>query len=85
VPFDDVMVEPGQAEALALLAAGASPVRPPSAFAVASLDAEVPLPRLQPMDLPRFEMKPIELRPTDWGPAGEAEDSALDTNEGSDS
>jgi hypothetical protein len=85
VHFDDVIVEPGQAEALARLAAGALPGRPRSAFAVASLDAEVPLPRLQPGDLPRFEMKPIELRPTDWGPAGDAEDSELDINEGSDS
>jgi hypothetical protein len=81
----DVLVEPGQAEALARLAAGLSAgPRPPSRFVVKSLDPEMPLPRLEPADLPRFEIK--RLKPVDeWSSAWEAGGPAPDTNEGSDS
>jgi hypothetical protein len=88
----DVIVEPGQDEALARLARGLAGLRPRSASAVASLDPEVPLPRLQPLEPPRFEMKPLHPPPAGWGPAlddgsgrGTDEDTALDTEKGSDS
>lgn len=77
--------EPGQAEALARLLAGIRQAAPPrSSLVVASLDPEAPLPRLEPGDLPRFELK--RLRPAaEWNPAREPGPPALDTNEGSDS
>jgi hypothetical protein len=79
-PFGaDVIVDPGQAEALAHLAGGFAALRARSAFVLASLDPALPLPRLEPAEPPRFEMKPLELS------ASEPGDSALDTNEGSDS
>lgn len=88
----DVIVEPGQDEALARLARGLAGLRPRSASAVASLDPEVPLPRLQPLEPPRFEIKPLHPPPAGWGPAldddsdiGTDEDTALDTEKGSDS
>jgi hypothetical protein len=86
VPGGEVLVEPGQVEALARLAAGPfDGLRPRPEFAVASLDPDVPLPRLAPRDLPRFEMKALELRVPEWPPAWEEGSSVLDTNEGSDS
>lgn len=81
-----VLVERGQEEALAWLAAsGRAGPRARPAFVVTSLDAEAPLPRLEAADLPRFEMKPLERPPAGWGPALDVEEPALDTNEGSDS
>lgn len=82
-----VLVERGQEEALARLAAsGLAGPRARPAFVVTSLDAEAPLPRLSAADLPRFEMKPLKPPPpADWGPALDVEEPALDTNEGSDS
>jgi hypothetical protein len=80
-----VIVDAGQAEALARLAGGFAPLRARSAFVLASLDPELPLPRLEPMEPPRFELKPLELAPSEPPAASDLEDSALDTNEGSDS
>ena len=79
-----MLVERGQEEALArLVASGRAGPRARPAFVVTSLDAEAALPRLEAADLPRFEMKPLEPPPTQWGPALDVEEPALDTNEGS--
>jgi hypothetical protein len=81
----DVIVDPGQAEALARLAGGVATPRARSVFVLASLDPERPLPRLETVEPPRFEMKPLELAPSESSAASDLEDSAGDTNEGSDS
>ena len=79
-----VFVEPGQPEALALLAVAAG--TPGRVFVVEALDPNAPLPVLRPVDLPRFEMKALELKPTVWDdPTSEAGGAASDSNEGRDS
>jgi hypothetical protein len=87
-----VLVDPEQAEALARFARRLAGWGARSTFVVASLDAEAPLPRLEPADPPRFEIKRLEPPAVDWGPAlepvppgGTHEDQASETSEGSDS
>jgi hypothetical protein len=80
-----VFVEPGQPEALARLARSLGSV-PAPAFVVGALNATVPLPELQAADLPRLEMKPLELKAPGWeGLTWETGGTASDSNEGSDS
>jgi hypothetical protein len=86
VPEADVLVEPGQPEALARLVAlglGALTLPP---FVVESLDPGAPLPELRPVELLRFEAKPLEMGSSGWeNQRWEAGDAASDRNEGSDS
>jgi hypothetical protein len=86
VPEADVLVEPGQPEALARLVAlglGALTLPP---FVVGSLDPGAPLPELRPAELPRFEAKPLEVGSSGWeNQRWEPGGAASDSNEGSDS
>ena len=76
-----VLVEEGQAEALARLAASAvHAYRARPAFVVASFDPEAPLPRLETADLPRFDMTRLEPA-AQWSPERDAGSPALETNE----
>jgi hypothetical protein len=61
----NVLVDPGQREALAHLAEGGFGAPIPSTFVVETLDPTVPLPELRPADLPRFEPKRLEMKPGD--------------------
>lgn len=80
-----VIVEPGQPEALARLAQGLGSA-PALAFAVGTLNANVPLPELRAADLPRLEMKPLVLKAPEWeGLTWKAGGTASDRGEGSDS
>jgi hypothetical protein len=81
-----VLVEAGQPEALArLVELGlGEPTLPP--FVVDSLDPGAPLPELRPLELPRFEAKPLEVSSSGWeGQKWEAGGAASDRDEGSDS
>jgi hypothetical protein len=81
-----VLVEPGQPEALARLAAAGPGPAPGRVFVVGGLDPGAPLPMLRPVDLPRFEMKALELKSPDWGdPTSEVGGPPPTPNEGRDS
>jgi hypothetical protein len=58
----EVLVEPGQNEALAQAVKAVSGDRHRPTVVVVSLDAEVPLPTLRSQDLPRFEVKRLEVK-----------------------
>lgn len=58
----EVLVEPGQSEALAQALRAVSNDRRRPTFVVVSLDAEAPLPSLRSRDLPRFETKRLEVK-----------------------
>jgi hypothetical protein len=80
-----VFVEPGQPEALARLAAAGPGLALGRGFVVGAVESSAPLPVLRPVDLPRFEMKALELKPPDWGdPTSEVGGTASDSNEGRD-
>jgi hypothetical protein len=59
----EVIVEPGQDEALDRLLDGLRSDRARAAFRVVSLDSDAPLPSLRSQDLPRFEAEPLEVKP----------------------
>jgi len=59
----EVLVEPGQDEALAQAVKAVSDDRGRPTFVVVSLDSEAPLPSLRYQDLPRFETKRLEVKP----------------------
>jgi hypothetical protein len=80
-----VFVEPGQPEALARLAASGPGPAPGPVFVVEAVQPSAPLPVLRPVDLPRFEMKALEIKPPDWGdPTSEVGGTASDSHEGRD-
>ena len=87
----NVLVDPGEREALAHLAERGFGAPIPSTFVVETLDPTVPLPELRPADLPRFEPKPLEMKPgggddSGWeGSRWQAGGAASDSDEGSDS
>jgi hypothetical protein len=58
----EVLVEPGQHEALAQAVRAVSDDRGRPTFVVVSLDGEAPLPPLRSRDLPRFETKRLEVK-----------------------
>jgi len=58
----EVLVEPGQDEALAQAVKAVSDGRGRPTFVVVSLDSEAPLPSLRAQDLPRFETKRLEVK-----------------------
>jgi hypothetical protein len=80
-----VFVEPGQPEALARLAAAGPGPAPGRVFVFEALDPSGPLPRLRPLDLPRFEMEPLALKAPDWVDLTSEAEGTDDGNEGSDS
>jgi hypothetical protein len=82
-PATAVLVEAGQAQALARLANAAweTPVAP---FTVRTLDAAAALPELQVTDLPRLAATPLEAVGPAWlTPEAETEDAVPESNEGS--
>jgi len=58
----EVLVEPGQDEALAQAVQAVSDGRGRPTLVVVSLDSDAPLPSLRAQDLPRFETKRLEVK-----------------------
>jgi hypothetical protein len=87
----NVLVDPGEREALGHLAERGFGAPIASTFVVETLDPTVPLPELRPADLPRFEPKRLEMKPgggddSGWEGSGwQAGGAASDSDEGSDS
>jgi hypothetical protein len=87
----NVLVDPGQREALAYLEGRGFGAPIPSTFVVETLDPTMPLPELRPMDLPRFEPQRLEMKPAGGDDSGwegsrwEAGGTASAGDEGSDS
>ena len=77
-----ILVEAGQLETLARMAARARPDASLKAFAVESLEP-APLPELRAGDLPRFEAKRLEVRSGGWQEQNRQAGTAPDGNEGS--
>lgn len=78
----DILVEPGQMDALVRMATGGATAR--FEFVVYGLEDTAVLPALQPTELPRFEARPLQVSQPPWNDLttdGEAVNS--DGNEGS--
>ena len=86
----DVLVDPGQREALAHLAERGFGTPILSTFVVEALDPTAPLPELRPTELPRFEPKRLEIKPARGNDSGwegsrwQAGSATSDSDEGSD-
>ncbi len=82
-PAANVLVEPGQLEALAKVAARAPTTTSAPVFSFESLDA-APLRGLRAGELPRFEPTRLEVRSGGWpSPSGEAAGTVTREHEGS--
>ena len=85
----NVLVGPGQREALAHLAERGFGTPILSMFVVETLDPTLPLPEVRPTDLPRFEPKRLEIKPDGGNDSGwegsrwQGGGAASDSDEGS--
>jgi hypothetical protein len=80
----EILVEPGQLEALVRVATGEAASVAPFAFVVHGLEAATTLPALQPVELPRFKAKSLQVASPRWGEPTSGDGGVIsEGNEGS--